>query len=148
MSLTAYLPEIIVAVVVIVVLAWLASFIKNLLREKKGQITCIHCKAAADKISHYPYLFLIPVTFGNHYSDPEKYLLKNMSPIMSKQQIPTGQRACKVDVFSCPRCNKLMVEITDFLQVRGEECSEEYHIFDHDPFRPLLESWEGIMNNL
>lgn len=146
MSLTEYLPEIIVAVVVIVVLTWVASFVKNLLREKRGQITCIHCKAAAEKVTRYPYLFLLPVTFGNHYSDPEKYLLKNMRPIMSKDQIPTGQRACKVEVFNCSRCNKLLVEITDFLQVRGEEYPKEYHTFDHDPFRPLLESWEGIRN--
>lgn len=148
MSLTEYLPEIIIAVVVIAVLAWVASFIKILIREKRGQITCIHCKAAADKISRYPYLFLLPVTFGNHYSDPENYLLKNMYPIMGKEQIPTGQRACKVEVFSCPRCNKQLVEITDFLLVRGEECPEEYHTFDHDKFRPLLESWEGIRNSL
>ena len=145
MILTEYLPVIIVGIVIIVALWWAASFIKTLLREKKGQITCIHCKAAAEKTSHYPYLFLIPVHFGKHYADPEKFLLRNMHPIMSKEQIPTGQRACRLTVFSCPHCSKQLVEITDFLQVRGEECPQEYHTFDLDPFRPLLESWERNM---
>ncbi|MCM1156289.1 MAG: hypothetical protein NC314_05435 [Roseburia sp.] len=146
MSLTDYLPAIIIVIVAIAVIAFVFSFVKNLIREKKGQITCPHCKAAAEKISHYPYLFLLPVSFGDHYAEPEKYLLRNMYPIRSKEQIPTGRRACKAAVFSCSRCNKQLVEITDFLQVRGEEYPKEYHTFDHDPFRPLLEAWEGMAN--
>ena len=142
-----YLPGIIVLVVLVAVILFLISFIRNFIREKNGKTTCLKCKAAAPKISQYPYLFLIPVSFGDVYSDAENYLRTHMMPIMDKRQIPTGRRACKVEVFECPRCNNRQVEITDFLQVRGEECPKSYYNFAYESFRPLLEAWENMYNN-
>lgn len=142
-----YIPGIIVLVVLAAVILFLISFIRNYIQEKNGKTTCSKCKAAAPKISRYPYLFLIPVSFGDVYSDAENYLRTHMMPIMDKRQIPTGQRACKVEVFECPRCNNRQVEITDFLQVRGEECPKSYYNFAYESFRPLLEAWENMYNN-
>lgn len=142
-----YMPVIIVIVVAIPVALFLFTLIRTMIRDKKGQSTCRKCKAAAPKTSHYPYLFLIPVSFGDTYSDAENFLRSHMTPIMNKGQIPTGQRACKVEVFDCPRCNHRQIEITDFLQVRGEEVAKAYHTFDYEPFRPLLEAWENMNHN-
>lgn len=146
-SLTYYIPIVIVLVVIAAVALFLFTFIRNLIREKRGQSTCLKCKAAASKTTRYPYLFLIPVSFGDVYNDAENYLRTHMRPIMNKGQIPTGQRACKVEVFDCPRCNNRQVEITDFLQVRGEESPKSYYDFAYEPFRPLLEAWENMNNN-
>lgn len=146
-SLTYYIPIIVVAVVIAAVVWFLFTFIRNLIREKNGETTCLKCKAAAPKTTRYPYLFLIPVSFGDTYSDAENYLRSHMRPIMDKGQIPTGQRACKVEVFDCPRCNNRQVEITDFLQVRGTESAKAYYEFAYESFRPLLEAWENMYNN-
>ena len=146
-SLTYYIPAIIVVVVIAAVAWFLFTFLRNFIREKDGKTTCLKCKAAAPKITRYPYLFLIPVSFGDVYSDAENYLRSHMMPIMNKGQIPTGQRACKVEVFECPRCGNRQVEITDFLQVRGAESPKFYYDFAYEPFRPLLEAWENMNNN-
>lgn len=145
-SLSYYIPGIIVLVVSAAIVLFLFSFIRNYIREKNGKTTCLKCKAAAPGITRYPYLFLIPVSFGDVYSDAENYLRSHMTPIMDKGQIPTGRRACKVKVFECSRCNNRQVEITDFLQVRGEEYPKSYHNFAYESFRPLLEAWEDMMN--
>ena len=145
-GLSYYIPVVIVLVLGIVAVFWLVLFIRNFVREKKGQTTCIKCKAAAPKTTQYPYLFLIPVSFGDTYDNAENYLRTHMVPIPGKQQIPTGQRACKVEVFDCPNCGGRQVEITDFLQVRGEDYAKGYYDFAYEEFRPLLEQWEKMYN--
>lgn len=142
-----YIPAIIVIVVVAAVIWFAASLIRNIIREKQGKSTCMKCKAAASNTTRYPYLFLLPISFGETYSEPERYLQQKMMPIMNRNQIPTGKRACKVEVFDCPRCNSRQVEITDFLLVRGDDCAKEYHVFAYESFRPLLEAWENMNNN-
>lgn len=139
-----YIPEIIVGVVLIVIAIALISVAKEMIRGKKGKSTCMKCKSAASKNTQYRYLFLLPLSFGDTYDDAENYLRTHMRPIMSKEQIPSGQRACWVDVFDCPCCGNRQIEITDFLQVRGEEYAKAYHKFAYDSFRPLLDSWTEI----
>lgn len=142
MKLFYYLPEIICVAALAAVLVFGLFFVRDLFRKKKGESSCIYCKAAAAKISRYPYLFLIPVSFGEIYEEPEKYLLSHMRPIAGKEQIPTGMRACYVEVYSCTGCDKKHVVVKDFLQVRGEDHIKEIHEFAYEPFRPLLEAWE------
>lgn len=139
-----YLPEIISAAALAAVVVFGISFTKDLFRRKKGESSCIYCKAAASKISRYPYLFLIPVSFGEIYEEPEKYLLSHMRPIAGKEQIPTGMRACYVEVYSCTGCDKKHVAVKDFLQVRGEDHIKVIYEFAYEPFRPLLEAWEEL----
>ena len=142
MNILDYLPEIIFAVLAAIGLIWAISFIRELLRHRKGEGTCISCKAVANKEEDQPpYLFLLPVFFGTEYADEERYLLSKMSPIRDKTMIPTGQRACRVEVQVCQVCGTRQVEITDFLQVRQEESVKSRYVFSYEPFAPLLESW-------
>ncbi|MCM1182666.1 MAG: hypothetical protein NC337_04740 [Roseburia sp.] len=139
-----YIPGVIVLVLGAVAVFWLFTLIRNILRGKRGQSTCIKCKAAASKTTRCPYLFLIPVSFGDGYADAENYLRTHMVPISGTWQIPTGQRACRVEVFDCPKCGGRQVEITDFLQVRGKEVHEGCYEYAYEEFRPLLEQWENM----
>lgn len=142
MSPVYYLPMIICVAALAAVFVFVVSFIRGQFREKKGESTCIYCKGAASKVSRYPYLFLIPVSFGEIYEEPEKYLLSHMRPIAGREQIPTGMRACYAEVYSCTGCDKKHVVIRDFLLVRGEDYIKNIYEFAYEPFRPLLEAWE------
>lgn len=142
MSLTYYLPMAVLVLAIGAAVVWGIFFVRELLRGKRGESTCMYCNAPASKVSRYTYLFLIPVSFGETYEDAEDYLLSHMKPIRGKEQIPSGRRACYVEVYGCPRCDKKHVVVKDFLQVRGEDCTEAVYEFAYEPFRPLLEAWE------
>lgn len=142
MSPAFYLPEIILIIALAAALIWGIFFARDLSRTKKGENTCIYCKAAASKVSMYTYLFLIPVSFGETYENAQKYLLSHMKPIGGKEQIPSGMRACYVEVYNCSQCDKKHVVVKDFLQVRGEDYIKGTYEFAYEPFRPLLEAWE------
>ena len=141
-SLSYYLPVIIILVVIGAVIVFGISFIREYVRIKKDGSTCMYCKAEAAKALPRTYLFLLPVSFGDTYENAEKYLLTHMTPIMGREQIPSGRRACKVEVHSCSKCSKKQVIIEDFLLVRGEDYLKEYYKFAYEKFRPLLVAWE------
>lgn len=143
-SFSYYLPIIVVIVVIAAVIIFGRSFIREYLRIKKNGSTCMYCKAEAAKVLPRTYLFLLPISFGDTYDDAEKYLLSHMVPIMGKDQIPTGRRACKIEVHGCSKCSKRQVVIEDFLLVRGEDYMKEYYVFDYEKFRPLLDAWEAL----
>ena len=67
-----------------------------------------------------------------------------MTPIKSKEQIPTGLRACRLEVYRCSTCDKRQVEITDFLNVRGEEAVKGHYEFSYDSFAGLIEEWKEL----
>lgn len=139
--MTYYLPEIMMMLLAVGALVLAVCFFRDLFRGKNGESTCIYCKAAASKVSQQPYLFLLPVFFGEQYEDAENYLRSHMIPIMGKEQIPSGRRACYVEVHSCSKCDKKQVVITDFLQVRGEDYIKGNYVFAYETFRPLLEAY-------
>ncbi|MBD5542090.1 MAG: hypothetical protein HDR00_13060 [Lachnospiraceae bacterium] len=140
MSLTYYLPEIMLVLIIVGALILAVCFFRDLFRGKNGDSTCIYCKAAASRVSQQQYLFLLPVFFGQQYDNAEKYLLSNMAPIMGREQIPSGRRACYVEIHSCSQCDKKQVVIRDFLQVRGEDYIKGNYVFAYEKFRPLLEA--------
>lgn len=109
---------------------------------RRGESVCIYCKTAAPRISQNTYLFLIPVFFGDVYQDAEKYLLSHMKPIGSTEQIPTGMRACYVEVYQCPQCGRRHVVVKDFLRVRSEDSIKQIYQFSYESFRPMLDAWE------
>lgn len=146
MDIVYYLPVIIIVIVVVIALVLGAKIVREVFRTMRGEATCIYCKAAAPKSSKREYLFLIPVFFGDQYDDAENYLRSHMKPIMGKDQIPTGQRACKVEIYRCSKCDKELVEITDFLQVRGAEYVKGGYVFAYESFRHLLEGWDNQNN--
>ncbi len=141
-GLLYYLPVIVTAGVVIGALILGGYFIREYVRVRKNGSTCMYCKAEAARALPRTYLFLLPISFGDTYEDAEKYLLSHMVPIMGKEQIPTGRRACKVEVHGCSKCSRRQVIIEDFLLVRGEEYLKEYYKFSYEKFRPLLDTWE------
>ncbi len=143
-NLSYYLPILIIVVVIGVVLVFGIYFLREYLRIRKNGSTCIYCKAEAAKESPRTYLFLLPISFGDTYDNAEKYLLSHMAPIMGREQIPTGRRACKIEVHLCSKCNKRQVVIEDFLLVRGEDYMKEYYKFSYEKFYPLLERWEEM----
>ena len=143
-DLSYYLPILIIVVVIGVVLVFAIYFLREYLRIRKNGSTCIYCKAEAAKESPRTYLFLLPISFGDTYDNAEKYLLSHMVPIMGREQIPTGRRACKIEVHLCSKCNKRQVVIEDFLLVRGEDYMKEYYKFSYEKFHPLLERWEEM----
>ena len=142
MHLPYYLPVIVLAVVIGAVVVFGILIAKERQREKRGESACIYCKADAPRISQHTYLFLLPVFFGALYEDAQNYLLSNMKPIRGTEQIPTGMRACYVEVYLCPRCDKKHVAVRDFLRVRGEDHIQRIYRFPYEPFRPLMDSWE------
>ena len=148
MSFTYYLPGIIFGLVVLAALVWVVLLIRDIILAGKGKAVCIHCRAAASKISTHEYLFLIPVFFGDKYDDEENYLPTHMTPIRGKDQIPSGQRACRVEVYLCPRCDKKQVHITDILMVRGEEYTKGAYVFAYEPFSRLIADWDYLYNSL
>ena len=144
MNLTYYLPEILFGVLVAAALIWGILLIRSLYLNSKGKATCRHCKGVASKTSEQPYLFLLPISFGAKYEDAENYLLSHMKPIREKSQIPSGRRACWVTVYCCQKCNRKQVEITDFLQVRGNENLEGTYTFSYEPFEPFIQQWKSL----
>ena len=141
---TYYLPGIIFGVLAGAALIWGILIVRELFLRSHGKAVCMYCKAAAAVLVTPQYLFRLPVSFGARYEDPEQYLLSHMRPILSKKQIPTGQRACRVEVCRCGRCQKQQVVITDFLQVRGGESVKSTYVFPLETFQPLLRQWDAI----
>lgn len=143
-ELTYYLPEIMFGVFALVAIIWGILFVRDMVRRSGGKATCTHCKGNASKLTSPPYLFLLPISFGTKYDNPESYLRSHMVPILRKDRIPTGRRACHVDVYQCEKCGKKQVIITDFLQVRGDESVEGTYVYPYENFEPLLKRWEAI----
>lgn len=147
MDLIDYLPAIVIPIVILALVVAGISIAKERQREKRGVSVCIYCKADAPRISQHTYLFLLPVFFGATYEDAQNYLLSHMKPIRGTEQIPTGMRACYVEVYLCPRCDKKHVAVRDFLRVRGEDHIQRIYRFPYEPFRPLMDSWEQNNGN-
>ena len=144
MDFTYYLPEIIFAVILAVALIWGVCFIREMILHSKGKAACVYCRHVTSKISPKKYLFLLPVSFGTKYADAKHYLPTHLRPIMGTDQIPTGKRACWVERYSCNRCGREQVMVTDFLLVRGTEDVKGTYVLPYEPFQKLIERWESM----
>ena len=145
MSLTYYLPEILFGCLAIVaILLGYHVYLEHLFLVPKANVLADIVKELPPKLLSLLYLFLLPISFGTKYEDSEHYLASHIQPISDKSQIPSGRRACWVQVYCCPKCNQKQVEITDFLQVRGEETVESTYIFDYETFQPFIERWKRL----
>ncbi len=141
---TYYLPVIIFGVLAAVAVIWGILFVREMSLRSHGKSACIHCKAAAEKLVTPDYLFLLPVSFGDKYEDAQRYLLSHMRPILYKNQIPSGRRACRLEIHQCSKCRRQQALITDFLQVRGEESVKSTYTFPLETFQSLIAQWEAI----
>ena len=144
MDLTYYLPEIIFGLIVVVALIWGVCFVREMFLFSKGKTTCVYCKKTTFKDSPKKYLFLLPISFGTTYEDAEHYLPSHLMPIMGTDHIPTGRRACWVELYSCGRCGREQVSVTDFLLVRGVEDVKKTYILPSEPFQKLIDRWETM----
>lgn len=144
-DLMYYLPELLLLLAVAAAAVWGFFFARSMLRNRAGKDTCPVCKGIAEKDFRYnePYLFALPLSFGDTYESAERYLPSHMIPIRDKTQIPLGRRACWVTVYRCTQCQNLHAVVVDFLQVRGEESVKGRYDMDFQLLRPLLEQWEA-----
>lgn len=103
---------------------------------EKGN-TCDKCKGAMDTVSET--LCLIPVSFDHEHDRSAEYYIINATPIQSVEQIPTGNRACRIAVLKCRICGCREVGVVDFLRVRDNEITENIDIFPYEPFSGFIE---------
>ena len=104
--------------------------------EEKNGIKCEQCKTKMEDVSSY--LYLIPVHIDDKHEESAEYYIKNAIPIQSKEQIPTGNRACYMYVFQCPQCGHRKVSIVDFLNVRGQELVKGGDIYPYEKFEQFF----------
>lgn len=144
MDLSYYLPEIVLGIIAAAALIWGVCFTREMFLFSKGKVTCVHCRKTTSKDSSKKYLFLLPISFGQKYEDAEHYLPSHMTPIPGTDWIPTGRRACWVELYACSRCGRELVTVTDFLLVRDTEDVKAEYVLSAGPFLSLIDSWEAL----
>lgn len=105
----------------------------------RGELTprCDLCKARTQKRGA-PKLFLMPIHQDKVYTPSAEYYSMACWPIKREEDIPVGQRACRMWPLICPRCETRAVLVVDFLRVRGQEVPEETVVCDYAPLASLL----------
>ena len=89
----------------------------------KGE-KCSVCKEIMELKSEQ--LYAMPNHHVGHYGVKEEgaYFKRNLVPIESKAQIPTGMYACRARLYHCPKCGHEMIRFHPFLPVRDQEMAE------------------------
>lgn len=100
---------------------------------------CDMCKARTQR-KGAPRLFLIPVFNDKNYDLSAEYYAKSCRPLSRVEDIPVGQRACRMWPLVCPECGARAVLVVDFLRVRGQEVPEAAVVCDYAPLAALLNS--------
>lgn len=98
---------------------------------------CWKCKVSMEKGESLG-LFLLPVHSDKDYEPSVSYYLKGCVPIRDESQIPTSQRACRIYPMVCPRCDRKMARVEDFLRVRDQEALEKVYDCDYEELLPLI----------
>lgn len=94
---------------------------------------CAKCKGKmVDTIS---YLYLIPAKFDDVHEESADYYINNAMKIESEEQIPNGNRACRMFVFQCQNCGHKIVSVVDFLKVRECELVKCGDVYPYDTFK-------------
>lgn len=84
------------------------------------------------------YLYLIPAKFGEEHEESAEYYIKNGTKIDSTEQIPNGNRACRMFIFQCQSCGHKKVSVVDFLKVRENELVKGGDIYPYEKFRDFF----------
>ena len=98
---------------------------------------CGTCKKGMEKTGA-PRLYLIPIMHDHDYAPSASYYQKNCTPIGDEREIPTGQRACRFWVYTCPGCGQQKIMVEDFLKVRTEELIKKRSVYDYSAFSSFL----------
>ncbi len=103
--------------------------------EKRAEKSVYRCKQCnyqmADTAS---YLFLIPAHFDEDHEESIHYYIRNARPIENTNQIPTGNRACRMSISQCQSCGYREVAVLDFLKVRDMELPKSGDIYPYEQF--------------
>ena len=94
---------------------------------------CEMCKGKM--VDTHSYLYLIPVKFGDEHEESAEYYINNAVQIESVEQIPNGNRACRMYVFQCQVCGHKMVSVVDFLKVRENELIKGGDVYPYEKFQ-------------
>ena len=119
----------------------LSPFLKWLGKRAKGRkIRCRQCKGEMTDIASS--LYLLPVYFDHIHERSAAYYRKNAKAIVGIEQVPTGNRACRMTVLQCPACGCKEVRVIDFLPVRGQEVIEGTGIYSYSEFEDFFYNTE------
>uniref|UniRef100_UPI00405675DD hypothetical protein n=1 Tax=Acetatifactor sp. TaxID=1872090 RepID=UPI00405675DD len=127
----------VVGVILVILIVFGRIFLPLFLRlyvkraEKKGDI-CDKCKGKM--VTTHTSLYLIPVTFDQEHDQSAEYYIRNARLIQSEEQIPAGNRACRMQVLLCENCGCREVVVTDFLRVREQELLKGAEVFPYEQF--------------
>ena len=69
------------------------------------------------------------------HEESAEYYISNAKRIESEEQIPNGNRACRMYVFQCQDCGHKMVSVVDFLKVRENELIKGGDIYPYEKFQ-------------
>ena len=109
----------------------------NLMIKNAKVAKCEQCKIPLQGWGK-PHLFLLPIFHDDDYEVSKDYYISFCQPIQSTQEIPTGQRACKMIILDCSKCYRRYVQVEDFLMVRGTELLKVFARYDYQRFHQLL----------
>lgn len=104
---------------------------------EKDKTRCQNCKTNMDITA--TKLYLIPVFFDKTHEKSAAYYLKNATRIETVEDIPSGNRACRMKVFRCPSCGSRHVEVFDFLKTQTMETPYSFEMYEYEQLRELLE---------
>lgn len=97
------------------------------------------CKVCKGKMTDTMcYLYLIPAQFSDEHEESAEYYINNATRIESVDQIPNGNRACRMYVFQCQSCAHKKVSVVDFLKVRDNEIVKGGDIYPYEEFKDFF----------
>lgn len=128
-------------IIVVIIVVWRffggAILRKIMEAEDKKGLSCDVCKEKMENTSSH--LYLIPVHFDQKHDERAEYYVANARPIADREQIPSGQRACWMHIFTCGKCGRKKVSIVDFLRVRDQDLLKGGDIYPYEKFQSLFE---------
>ena len=84
------------------------------------------------------HLYLLPISFDEEHEESAEYYLSNAVRIDSGEEIPTGRRACYINVFRCDDCSHREISVVDFLKVREDELPKSAGCYPYEQFEEFL----------
>lgn len=117
-------------------------FVKPLLyntllkHSEKSIEKCKQCKGKM--VDTTSYLYLLPAHFDEEHEENAEYYLNNARQIESTEQIPSGNRACRMFIFQCQSCGHKIVSVVDFLKVREDELVKGGDIYPYEKFQTFF----------
>jgi hypothetical protein len=104
----------------------------------EDETSCKECKVELELYKTQDKYFLLPVRQDHTYKASVNYFKNNLIPIKTLEEVSTGQRICKMEIYGCPKCGKKKVKLHDFLYVRGDMVTQEEYFYDYVYFSDFI----------